>query len=62
MTCGTPGAGILNKYDIVPVEADDQSNPDVAIREAERLISVEKVSGDSGDLLQRHRHPPCPDL
>src|SRR4030042_5037470 len=35
--------GILNKYDIVPVEADDQSNPDVAIREAERLISVEKV-------------------
>ena len=35
--------GILNKYDIVPVEADDQSNPDVAIREAERLINVEKV-------------------
>ena len=34
---------ILNKYDIVPVEADDQSNPDVAIREAERLINVEKV-------------------
>jgi branched-chain amino acid transport system substrate-binding protein len=35
--------GILNKYDIVPVEADDQSSPDVAIREAERLINVEKV-------------------
>ena len=35
--------GILNKYDIIPVEADAQSNPDVAIREAERLISVEKV-------------------
>ena len=35
--------GILNKYDIVPVEADDQSNPDVAIREAERLINVEKA-------------------
>lgn len=35
--------GILKKYDIVPVEADDQSNPDVAIREAERLINVEKV-------------------
>ena len=35
--------GILNKYEIVPVEADDQSNPDVAIREAERLINVEKV-------------------
>ena len=35
--------GILDKYEIVPVEADDQSNPDVAIREAERLINVEKV-------------------
>ena len=35
--------GILNKYEIVPVEADDQSNPDVGIREAERLIAVEKV-------------------
>ncbi len=35
--------GIANKYDIVPVEADAQSNPDVAIREAERLINVEKV-------------------
>ena len=35
--------GILNKYDIVPVEADDQSSPDVAIREAERLINMEKV-------------------
>ena len=30
--------GILNKYEIVPVEADAQSNPDVAMREAERLI------------------------
>jgi branched-chain amino acid transport system substrate-binding protein len=35
--------GLLNKYEIVPVEADTQSNPDVAIREAERLIDVEKV-------------------
>ena len=35
--------GILNKYEIIPVEADTQSNPDVAIREAERLIDVEKV-------------------
>ncbi len=33
----------LEQYEIVPVEADDQSNPDVAIREAERLINVEKV-------------------
>lgn len=35
--------GILNKYEIVPVEADAQSSPDVAIREVERLIDVEKV-------------------
>jgi branched-chain amino acid transport system substrate-binding protein len=35
--------GLQNKYDLVPVEADDQSNPDVAIREAERLINVEKA-------------------
>ena len=35
--------GILNKYDIVPVEADDQSNTDVAIRETERMINMEKV-------------------
>ncbi len=35
--------GILNKYDIIPVEADAQSSPDVAIREAERLINMEKV-------------------
>jgi branched-chain amino acid transport system substrate-binding protein len=35
--------GIQNNYELVPVEADDQSNPDVAIREAERLINMEKV-------------------
>ena len=35
--------GIVNQYDIVPVEADAQSSPDVAIREAERLINMEKV-------------------
>ncbi len=35
--------GLLNKYDIVPVEADAQSSPDVSIREVERLINVEKV-------------------
>ena len=35
--------GILDKYDIVPVEADAQSSPDVAIREVERLINMEKV-------------------
>jgi len=35
--------GILDKYDLVPIEADDQSSPDVAIREVERLINMEKV-------------------
>jgi branched-chain amino acid transport system substrate-binding protein len=35
--------GVGGKYEIVPVVADAQSNPDVAIREAERLINVEKV-------------------
>ena len=35
--------GILDKFEIVPVEADAQSNPDVAMREVERLIDVEKV-------------------
>lgn len=34
--------GILGKYKIAPVIADAQSNPDIAIREAERLITVEK--------------------
>lgn len=35
--------GILGKYKIAPVVADSQSSPDVALREAERLITVEKV-------------------
>lgn len=35
--------GIQKKYELVPVTADAQSNPDVAIRETERLISMEKV-------------------
>ncbi|MFH1758691.1 MAG: ABC transporter substrate-binding protein [Pseudomonadota bacterium] len=35
--------GIQNKYELVPVTSDAQSNPDVAIRETERLIHVEKV-------------------
>jgi len=35
--------GIDGKYKIKPIIADAQSNPDIAIREAERLISVEKV-------------------
>lgn len=35
--------GIDGKYEIVPVVSDAQSNPDVAMREAQRLITVEKV-------------------
>ncbi len=35
--------GVAGKYKIVPVISDAQSSPDVAIREAERLIDVEKV-------------------
>jgi len=34
--------GVLGKYKVVPVIADDQSNPDISVRELERLISVEK--------------------
>ncbi|MBU1276290.1 MAG: ABC transporter substrate-binding protein [Proteobacteria bacterium] len=35
--------GIAGKYKVVPVVADAQSNPDVAIREGQRLMTVEKV-------------------
>ncbi len=35
--------GVGGKYELEPVSSDAQSSPDVAIREAERLIKVEKV-------------------
>jgi branched-chain amino acid transport system substrate-binding protein len=35
--------GVGGRYEIVPVLSDAQSSPDVAIREAERLINVKKV-------------------
>ena len=35
--------GVAGEYRIKPIVADSQSSPDVAIREAERLISAEKV-------------------
>ncbi len=41
--------GVGGKYEIVPVLSDAQSSPDVAIREAERLIDVEKVPIILGD-------------
>src|SRR6201995_6113845 len=35
--------GIAGKYKVAPVNVDSQSKPDVAINEAERLMSQEKV-------------------
>ena len=35
--------GIAGQYKVVPVVADAQSNPDVAIREGQRLMTVENV-------------------
>lgn len=35
--------GIAGKYKVVPVVADAQSNPDIAIREGQRLMTVENV-------------------
>lgn len=36
--------GIAGKVKVIPAVADAQSNPDIGLREAERLISVERVS------------------
>lgn len=41
--------GWIPGYKIKPITADAQSNPDIAIREAKRLISVEKVPVILGD-------------
>ncbi|OQY15196.1 MAG: hypothetical protein B6I32_07850 [Desulfobacterium sp. 4572_20] len=41
--------GVAGKYKIKPIISDAQSNPDIAIREAERLISSEKVPIILGD-------------
>jgi branched-chain amino acid transport system substrate-binding protein len=35
--------GIAGKIKVVPVESDAQSNPDIAIREGQRLMTVENV-------------------
>ncbi|MBI3635718.1 MAG: ABC transporter substrate-binding protein [Candidatus Rokubacteria bacterium] len=42
------GGGVLGKYRVVAVDADTQSKTDVAIAEAERLFSVERVDMLSG--------------
>src|SRR5580700_4102453 len=49
--------GIGGKYKIVPVAADSQSKPDVAINEAERLLSQEKVDIIEGIFASAHAVP-----
>lgn len=40
--------GVLGEWKIIPFYADSQSSPDVAIREAERMVTVHKVAVVSG--------------
>jgi branched-chain amino acid transport system substrate-binding protein len=49
--------GIGGKTKIVPVAADSQSKPDVAINEAERLINQEKVEIINGVYASAHAVP-----
>jgi branched-chain amino acid transport system substrate-binding protein len=49
--------GIGGKYKIAPVAADTQSKPDVAINEAERLISQEKLDILNGVYASSHAVP-----
>src|ERR1700733_1767494 len=49
--------GVGGKYKIVPVAADSQSKPDVAINEAERLISQEKIDIINGVYSSAHAVP-----
>jgi branched-chain amino acid transport system substrate-binding protein len=49
--------GIGGKYKIVPIAADSQSKPDVAINEAERLISQEKIDIINGIYASSHAVP-----
>ena len=49
--------GVGGKYKIVPVAADSQSKPDVAINEAERLISQEKIDIINGIYASSHAVP-----
>jgi branched-chain amino acid transport system substrate-binding protein len=49
--------GVLGKYKVEPVSADSQSKPDVAINEAERLISQEKVNVILGVYSSAHAVP-----
>jgi branched-chain amino acid transport system substrate-binding protein len=49
--------GIGGKYKVVPVAADSQSKPDVAINEAERLINQEKIDIINGIYASSHAVP-----
>jgi branched-chain amino acid transport system substrate-binding protein len=49
--------GVGGKYKIVPVAADSQSKPDVAINEAERLISRENIEIIDGIFASSHAVP-----
>ncbi len=49
--------GVLGKYKVEPVNADSQSKPEVAINEAERLISQEKVEIVLGVYSSAHAVP-----
>jgi branched-chain amino acid transport system substrate-binding protein len=49
--------GVGGKCKIVPVAADSQSKPDVAINEAERLISQEKIEIINGIYASSHAIP-----
>jgi len=49
--------GVGGKYKVIPVKADSQSKADVAINEAERLISQEKVDIIDGVFSSAHAVP-----
>src|SRR6202171_6318629 len=49
--------GIGGKYKIAAVSADSQSKPDIAINEAERLISQEKIDIINGIYASSHAVP-----
>ncbi|MBV8924508.1 MAG: ABC transporter substrate-binding protein [Bradyrhizobium sp.] len=49
--------GVAGKYKVIPVKADSQSKADVAINEAERLMSQEKVDIIEGVFASAHAVP-----
>src|SRR5689334_18361681 len=49
--------GVGGKYKVVPIAADSQSKPDVAINEAERLFNQEKIDLLNGVYASSHAVP-----